>query len=337
MNIQTLYRPIKQIRQNLLFCLTGFLILLGMKYFYSKAGCGELRWILGPTSKWVTLLSGIAFVYEPEAGYVNHELRMLIAPSCSGFQFMILCTAMFLFTSLWDMLPEGKFLSLKKGLCRITSSFLLSYPLTIFVNGLRIIMAFYLPPILAKAPIFGKLLTPERLHSAIGIFVYFSALLIIYSLTVSIRSGRANNPAASNEAWDLKHYRQRGINSRSDSQSQSSIDFTYMQARPLAPLPTGIEKGIGRRCLTPLLWYLALVLGIPFLNGASWKNSKNFGAFALLVFACCGIVILLYLLMLCIRRAFGRRRKAFGRRTTPPHNSPSAWRWSWGRRRREQE
>ena len=40
----------KFLRQNLILYMAGFLILLGMKYLYSKADAESLRWILGPTA-----------------------------------------------------------------------------------------------------------------------------------------------------------------------------------------------------------------------------------------------------------------------------------------------
>ena len=85
-------------RQYIFIYLMGFSLILGMKYLYSKADCESLLWILGPTARWVELLSGIPFVYEPGFGYANHGLRFLIAPSCSGVQFMIITAAMLIFS-----------------------------------------------------------------------------------------------------------------------------------------------------------------------------------------------------------------------------------------------
>ena len=59
------------LRQNLLFYTLGFFILFGMKYYYSQADAENLRWILGPTARWVEALSGIPFVYAPGMGYAG--------------------------------------------------------------------------------------------------------------------------------------------------------------------------------------------------------------------------------------------------------------------------
>ena len=97
------------IRQNLAFYLASILILLGMKFFYSGAGCRQLKWLLAPTAGWVGILSGIPFSYEPGAGYINHNLRILIAPSCSGFRFLTITFAMLSFSFLHQIgLTERK-------------------------------------------------------------------------------------------------------------------------------------------------------------------------------------------------------------------------------------
>lgn len=257
-------------RQNLVFYIIGFLILFGMKYFYSKADCEGLRWVLGPTARWVEALSGIPFVYERGMGYANHELRFLIAPSCSGVQFLIIMAAMLIFSFVHEAadfrLPGRLSLSRTiKGLCWIAASFLLSYVLTIFVNGLRIIAAIYLPSFFERIHAFGSFLTPDRLHTMIGVVVYFAALLTIHQLT------------------GLLFQRNSGADKKQTS----------------AP--------VLRKCLSPLFWYFFLVLGIPFLNRAWQKSGSQFVDFTLLVAVCCGFVLLLYGLPLLIcRRLKGR-------------------------------
>lgn len=263
----------KFLRQNLILYMAGFLILLAMKYLYSKADAESLRWILGPTARWVEALSGIPFVYAPGMGYANHELRFLIAPSCSGVQFIIITAAMLFFSFSHcvgcrrvgcrraanipeRLLPEIPRAAL--GLGWLAASLFLSYLFTILVNGLRIVAAIYLPPIFERTGVLGGWLTPERLHTMIGAVVYFAALLTIYRL-----------------AWLL---------------------FDRFQ---------GAEKdrpsaSILRRCLSPVFWYFFIVLGIPFLNRA-WRSGR-FTEFALLVSLCCGSVLILYGLAILFHR-----------------------------------
>ncbi len=263
----------KFLRQNLILYMAGFLILLAMKYLYSKADAESLRWILGPTARWVEALSGIPFVYAPGMGYANHELRFLIAPSCSGVQFIIITAAMLFFSFSHcvgcrrvgcrraanipeRLLPEIPRAAL--GLGWLAASLFLSYLFTILVNGLRIVAAIYLPPIFERTGVLGGWLTPERLHTMIGAVVYFAALLTIYRL--------------------------------------AGLLFDRFQ---------GAEKdrpsaSILRRCLSPVFWYFFIVLGIPFLNRA-WRSGR-FTEFALLVSLCCGSVLILYGLAILFHR-----------------------------------
>ncbi len=165
------------IRQNSIFYITGFLIIFGMKYFYSKADCDMLKWILTPTTRWVSILSGIPFLYESGTGYVNYSLKYVIASSCSGVSFMIITTAMLIFSFLHHFhRPSGK-------LGWMAGCMAFSYLFTIFINGLRIILAIYIPLYLEGKNIYGRYLTPDSLHTLIGTVVYFTALLVIYNLT----------------------------------------------------------------------------------------------------------------------------------------------------------
>ena len=48
------------LKRNWIFYLAGFLLILGLKYFYSNACADELKWILTPTAWWVRTLGGIS-------------------------------------------------------------------------------------------------------------------------------------------------------------------------------------------------------------------------------------------------------------------------------------
>ena len=86
------------VRENIIFYLTALFIILGLKCYYRQADCDSLLWILAPTAHWVELLSKIPFTYISGTGYVNHSLRMVIAPSCSGVRFMIITFATLVFS-----------------------------------------------------------------------------------------------------------------------------------------------------------------------------------------------------------------------------------------------
>lgn len=309
------------LRQNIFIYILGCFLVLGMKYFYSKADCEGLRWILGPTARWVEILSGIPFAYEPGLGYANHGLRFLIAPSCSGVQFMIITAAMLIFSfshyaagfcpgkgcrlerpDAEDPLPDGclskspaspigkenapgaggRWSSLcglaschgnasgagvrfpqtiwrnVLGLGWIVLSLLLSYGFTVFVNGLRIVVAIYLPSFFERAGAFKGLLTPDRLHTMIGVVVYFAALMTIYRLV------------------GLFFYRDNGT----EKERLQTV----------------------RKCLPPVFWYFFIVLGVPFLNRAYRGNNGKFTEFVLSVVLCCGCVLVLYCIGAVIRK-----------------------------------
>lgn len=249
------------------FYLTGFLTLLGLKIFYSQAGSEQLTWILAPTSRLVSLLSGIPFVHETNVGYVNQEMRFVIAPSCSGVQFMIICIATLLFSFVHRMGAvdnahpaslSGRLSprSVKRCVGWTAACVICSYLFTIGVNSLRIILAIYLPDLFRRLHLFNEFLTPERLHTAIGTAVYFASLLTVYRLA----------------EW-----------------------FSRKIASP-GHTDTQLRLELCRQFLPPVFWYLFLVLGVPFLNGACHKNSKGFESYALLILFICGAVLGLALL-----------------------------------------
>lgn len=176
------------LRQNFIFYLAGILVVLGIKVYYSHADCDSLLWILAPTTHWVELLSGIPFTYVSGTGYVNHSLRLWIAPSCSGVRFMIITVAMLIFSFVHsiaspedDPAPKAS-VRIMRGFGWIAVSIIFSWLFTVFVNGLRIITAIFLPMYLERAGLMNGLLTADRLHTMIGVVVYFIALLMLYRI-----------------------------------------------------------------------------------------------------------------------------------------------------------
>ena len=142
MTESTLSDPLKQksmLTQNWPFYLTGTAVIIIIKGFYTHGAASRLTWILAPTARWVRTLSGIPFEYDPIAGYVNYPLRFIIAPSCSGVQFMMIAIAMLIFSYVHRMDTR------KKKIIWTLFSFGVSYLSTVFVNGFRILLSIYLP------------------------------------------------------------------------------------------------------------------------------------------------------------------------------------------------
>ncbi|MCM1191068.1 MAG: exosortase K [Butyrivibrio sp.] len=281
-------KEINLLRQNFLFYLAGALLLLGLKCYYRQADCDSLLWILKPTAGWVQFLSGIPFIYLPGTGYVNHDLRLLIAPSCSGVRFMTVLFATLFFSFVHiiavpgsssasgaapdDEDPRGIHRPVRaghgrfytwlpgslpagiRGICWIAVSGSLAWLFTVFVNGLRIIAAIYLPIYLEEAGLTGGILTHDRLHTLIGVVVYFIALLTIYRLAdCFVRRGSK----------------------------------------------TAVSPAFWRKCAPPVFWYFVLTLGLPLLHSF---GRKEFTEFAVLVTGCCGLILLPYATILFLRR-----------------------------------
>lgn len=266
----SLHRIRTIMKQNFIFYLTGLLMIFGIKYFYSKAGSDELTWILTPTTWWVSILSGISFTYESGTGYVNHNLRYIIAPSCCGVQFMIITFATLIFSFVHRMevpgkgLPRKPLFQKKWKILWTLGCIAFSYLFTVFVNGLRIILAIYIPLFLSGMPIYNGFLTPERLHTLIGTAVYFTALLTVYHpadcLSLKIAAGYKTSTT-----W-----------------SENSSHCTAIAGKELL-----------RKCISPVFWYFFIVLGIPFLNSACKNSCRSFLEYAALITGVCLSVICL--------------------------------------------
>ncbi len=160
----------------LLYLISAALI-LGMKYWYRSAGSSELDWILSPTARWVEILSGTSFEKIPNLGYINHPRRFIIAPSCSGVQFMLIAFAALCFPFLCRMGTA------RRGSLWMALSLPAAYLYTIAANGIRILLSIYIPSFLDRSPVSvlsATWLTPEKLHTIIGTATYFTSLLILY-------------------------------------------------------------------------------------------------------------------------------------------------------------
>lgn len=268
------------VRQTIPFYLAGAFLLLGMKAYYSRADCAGLSWILSPTVWWVSALSGISFIKDPRAGYVSHTYRFIIAPSCSGFRFLMISAAALIFSYIHRM--RGR----REKAAWMAISIVASYLLTIFVNGFRILFSIFLPIYLGMAgTAHGELpaatprgwLTPERLHTMIGTAVYFSSLFGICQLGEYVSQKCAASPIKSPHG---------------SGQSRAGCSLA----------------GTVRGWAVPSFWYFTLVLGIPVLNRAYRTRPGAFADYALLLTAVCLTIITFHGICTQIRRHAGRRK-----------------------------
>lgn len=253
-----------------LTCLAGLSLLLALKIYYSQTGSDGLLWILAPTAWWVRTLSGIPFEYLPHTGYVSHSFRFVIAASCSGIQFLIVSASLLLFS----FLPRIQ--RRKEGIAWLGVSFIASYVFTILVNSFRIILSLYLPlclPGIQKSHRLAEWITPERLHTAIGIVVYFGSLLFLFFLTESLFQ-----------------------------KPERYFSRLLLMQNPLLAADL--------RWLLPAFWYFAIVLGLPLLNRAYLHDRQAFMEYALaILLICLPMLLFLYFLRLAIKLFSGSHKK----------------------------
>jgi len=158
--------------QLILFYLLALLIAYGLKYHYSHAGSDDLIWVLRPTAFLVESISNIPFEKEVNTGFVNYNRQVIIAPSCSGINFMIIVFCLSVFSGLDTMKGLG-YKNLWLGI-----SLIFAYFYTLFVNTIRIIISIHS----YETGLFQFLLTAEGLHRVEGILIYFASLYVFYVL-----------------------------------------------------------------------------------------------------------------------------------------------------------
>ncbi|MCM1386148.1 MAG: exosortase K [Bacillus sp. (in: Bacteria)] len=252
----------KTIQKYIPLYLPVIAISVWMRYLCRIDDSDMLTWILTPTARWVSILSGISFEYIAHSGYVNHFQQFLIAPACSGIRFMLLTFLMLVFSFLKpdDVLMKES--SAYKRYLWLGYSLFLSYFFTIFVNGIRISASIYLPAVFENNGLLNGWLTPDRLHTLIGSVIYFSSLYFIY-------------PAA---GFICRHILLRADKKNQNISSQCSDSFLS-------------------RSMIPVFWYLLIVLAVPFLGRLCRNEWAGFGGYAALVLCVClSIVLLRYLI-----------------------------------------
>src|SRR5262245_1777727 len=119
-------------------------IALGLKAFYSRAGAGELLWILAPSAWLARFVGGIDLVYEQGAGFISHSHRLVVGSACAGVNFLIICFLCLYF-------------SFARQPRRLAVSLAISFIATVLANGLRIFVSAHL----WDADIYGQWITRE--------------------------------------------------------------------------------------------------------------------------------------------------------------------------------
>jgi len=144
-----------------------------LKLYYSTASADELRWILAPTTAVVELITGVRFVFEPHAGYMNPDRSFLIASACAGVNFLITALLMLSIKRLVvDRRRETRWIYLPFALS-------VAFLTTLIANATRIIIAMQI----GQSSSENTWLRSNEFHRFEGIIVYFAFLLLLFVLT----------------------------------------------------------------------------------------------------------------------------------------------------------
>jgi exosortase K len=153
-----------------------------LKAFYSRAGAGELLWILAPSAWMARFVGGIDLVYEQGAGFISHAHHMVVGPSCAGVNFLIICFLCLYFSFAKHFPNKPRWLAY---------SLPISFGATIAANSLRIFVSAHL----WSADIYGQSITPEQMHRLAGTVIYYASLLALYFAIDSRIGARASSMA----------------------------------------------------------------------------------------------------------------------------------------------
>jgi len=147
-------------------------VVIAGKQYYRGATAADLRWILAPTAKLVSWTSGGHFVYEAGPGWVDPNIRFVIAPACAGVNFAL---AAFLSLSLGGL---RRMTTLRIVSLHLAAAAGLAYVATLVINTTRITIAIAMHR--GSLDIGG--LDRAEAHRIEGTVVYLAGLIALYAL-----------------------------------------------------------------------------------------------------------------------------------------------------------
>jgi len=136
------------------------IVVAGKQYFRS-ASADDLRWLLAPTARCVSVLTRSHFTHTVGLGYVDRDVNFVIAPVCAGLNFML---AAVLALSLGWFAGMQSWRATAERLIAIVG---LAYAATIIVNTLRISLSI-------------ETHAGGELHRIEGVIVYLGGLCALY-------------------------------------------------------------------------------------------------------------------------------------------------------------
>jgi exosortase K len=156
------------------------LIAWGLKRYYADARAEDLWWILGPTARVVSIMTGATFTLEPGEGYLSRDRLFLIEKSCAGINFVVAAFGM-LVAALFHRVGYAA-----SGMRVLGVSLAASYVAAVMVNSVRIAVAMWLADHPAALPTFSA----TDVHRVEGIAVYFGGLVLLHEIVRRL-GGRA--------------------------------------------------------------------------------------------------------------------------------------------------
>lgn len=161
------------------------LAMWAMKRYYADAPVDELQWILGPTARMVTALTGVSFEWEPGQGYLSRERFFVIAKACAGINFMIAAFGMV------AVVCRRRLGSWRAVAGVLLVCLLASYAAAVCVNAVRITIAMWL----AAHPVGFAGMTAAQVHRVEGIACYFGGLILLYELVQYVDRSECVSPS----------------------------------------------------------------------------------------------------------------------------------------------
>jgi exosortase K len=144
-----------------------------LKRNYSTASAEDLRWALGPTASLVEAMTRIHFAAERGAGFVSESRCVVIAPACSGVNYMIIALLTLTFAHLPNVGSGPK----KVGF--VLGAAVAAYLSMIVVNATRISLGI----VVGQRLIFSTEAVRGQAHCALGVVLYLGSLALLGDAT----------------------------------------------------------------------------------------------------------------------------------------------------------
>jgi exosortase K len=155
-----------------------------LKLAYSRAGADDLAWVLVPSGWLATHVGGLDLTWEPLAGFISHQPRLVVGPPCAGVNFLVVAWLATFFAS------QGALTGARKKLAWWGATLAMAYVATVVTNGARIVLAAHLQ----DASIYTALITKARVHRLLGVVLYCGVLVALCRATSACVRGALAAP-----------------------------------------------------------------------------------------------------------------------------------------------